>query len=281
MKRALYYLCIVAQGVTLAITLANVIYCFSTNSLVSFGITSYPLLFVPFYKIYNGGSLYNILAFIVFASFSVFVYVKSTKEFLDRNLRKGVFIGVNYLWSLFAYSSCSSLLLDLDFADFVGGGEYYVTVLLMLLGLVAMVVKTYESHDVIRADRRDGEDFLPEEFQLDAKSYKQIERTAKGMPWFAFVCFVISLVVLYVGGEKFISMLWISFMYIATAFLMIINFFICINQTKKFEKRTGLKMPSEDFLKKINVLQITTFILFVLSYLFVLVLSTKAFVEYL
>ncbi len=272
MKRALYYLYIVAQGVTLAITLANVIYCFVTNSLVSFGVTCYPLLYVPFYKVNNGGSLWNVLAFLIFAIFSVYVYIKSAKEFLDCKLRKAVFISINFLWIIFAYLCNLFLVLDDEFLQFT---KYTpdISVFLCFLGLLALLVKTYEVHDVIRVDRREVEEFLPEEFQLDAKSYKQIERTAKGMPWFAVVSFVISLIILYIDGEKFFASLYINLIYIGTALIMIVNFFICINQTKKFEKRTGLKIPSEDFLKRINILQITTFILFVASYAVLLIIG--------
>ena len=280
MKRILYYTYIVIQGLVLAVTLTNVVYCFVTQELVNFGVTTYPLLFVPFYKVYNGGSLLNILTFIVFASFSVYVYIRSAVEFLNCHLRKGVFIGVNFLWLLFTGLSCSALNFDLEFSDFVGG-EYGVSLVVLLLGFVAWLVKISDMHNVIRVDKRDGEDFLPEEFQLDAKSYKQIERTAKGMPWLAGVSFAVSLLLVYVGGEKFIGMLWINFIYIATAFLIVSNFFVCIQQTKKFEKKTGIKMPSEVFLKKINLLHIVTFVLFVASYFVVFILSINAFDKYL
>lgn len=280
MKRILYYTYIVIQGLVLAVTLANVVYCFATQELVNFGVTTYPLLFVPFYKFNNGGSLLNILTFIAFASFSVYVYIRSAVEFFNCNLRKGIFIGVNFLWLLFSSLSCSALNFDLEFSDFVSG-EYGLSIAPLLLGLAAWLVKVGEMHNVIRADKRDGEDFLPEEFQLDAKSYKQIERTAKGMPWLAGVSFAVSLLLVYVGGEKFIGMLWINFIYIATAFLIVSNFFICIQQTKKFEKKTGIKMPSEVFLKKINLLHIVTFVLFVASYFVVFILSINAFDKYL
>ncbi len=48
------------------------------------------------------------------------------------------------------------------------------------------------------------------------------------------------------SAEKYIGMLWINFIYIATAFLIVSSFFICIKQTGKFEKKTGMKTPSED-----------------------------------
>ena len=277
MKRVLYYTYIVLQGLVLAVTLTNVIYCFVTHELVNFGATTYPLLFVPFYKVYNGGSLFNILVCIVFASFSVYVYIRSAIEFLNLNLRKGVFIGINFLWVLFASLCCSALNFDINFDEFIYGGKYSISVVLLLLGFMAMLVKISDMHNVIRADRRDGEDFLPEEFQLDAKSYKQIKRTANGMPWFAGVSFSVSLLLIYVGGEKFIGMLWINYIYIATAFLIVVNFFVCIQQTKKFEKKTGIKMPSEDFLKKINLLHIVTFVLFVASYFVVFYFERQCF----
>lgn len=263
----------VAQGFVLALTLVNVIYCFVTESLVCFDFTGYPLLYVPLYKFSHTHSLLDILAFVVFAFFSLFLYVKSLFEFLDNRLRKGWFVFINLLWLLFATLSCYPLCFDIDFVDFVFASEYKIGYSLFLLALIAVMVKTNEIQSVVRADRRDGEDFLPEEFQLDAKSYKQIERTAKGMPWLAFVSFVISLIILYIDGDKFISALCINLIYVGAALMMIANFFICIDQTKKFERKTGLTMPSEDFLKKINVLQITTFILFVASYFLLLIIG--------
>lgn len=273
MKRALYYTYIAFQGVTLVLTLTNVIYCIATNSLVNFGVTSYPALFVPFLKVYEGGSIWNYLVFLLFASFSVFVYIKATQEFLNRSLRKAMFIFINLFWLILAYSCCFFLIFDDYFMVLVGDFTPRVSGVLFLLGFITAVVKVHEAYDVIRADKRDGEDFLPEEAQLDAKSCKQIERTVKGMPWLAFVCFLVSLYIWYVDIDSYLGMLYINLMYNGTALIFIINFFICIDQTKKFENKTGQKMPSEDFLKRINALQITTFILFVASYFILLIIG--------
>lgn len=272
MKRALYYTYIVMQGIVLAVTLSNVIYCIATNSLLGFGITSYPALFVPFLKVYEGGSIWNYLVFLLFAFFSVFVYLRSIQEFLNRNLRKAIFIPINFFWIIVAYSCSLFLILDNNFLQLITN-TFDISLFLTFFGLFVLIIKTSEIHDVIRADRRDGEDFLPEEAQLDAKSYKQIERTAKGMPWFAFVCFIVSLYIWYVDIDSYLGMMYINLIYIGTALILIINFFICIDQTKKFEKRTGQPMPSEDFLKRINVLQIVTFIVFLASYFVFLIIS--------
>ena len=273
MKRALYYTYIVMQGIVLAVTLSNVIYCIATNSLLGFGITSYPALFVPFLKVYDGGALWNYFVFLLLACFSVFVYIKATREYLDRGLRKAKFISINFLWLILSYSCCFFLIFDDCFMELLENNIPMVSGILFTLGGITSFVKIYEAYDVIRADRRDGEDFLPEEAQLDAKSYKQIERTAKGMPWFAFVCFIVSLYIWYVDIDSYLGMIYINLIYIGTALILIINFFICIDQTKKFEKRTGQPMPSEDFLKRINVLQIVTFIVFLASYFVFLIIS--------
>ena len=86
------------------------------------------------------------------------------------------------------------------------------------------------------------------------------------MPWLAFVCFIVSLYIWYVDMDSYLGMMYINLIYVGTALILIINFFICIDQTKKFEMRTGEPMPNEDFLRKIILLQITTFFIFVASY---------------
>ncbi len=273
MKRFLYYIFLALEGIVLAVTLANVIYCIVTNSLVSFGVTSYHALFVPFLKVYEGGSAWNYIVFLFFAGFSVFVYIKTIQEFLDCKLRKAKFISINFLWMILAYSCCIFLVFDMNYLELIKDYTPTVSNVLLALGWITLLVKIYEAHDVIRADRYDDEEFLPEEAQLDAKSYKQIERTVKGMKWLAFVCFIVSLYIWYVKNELMLYVKLRDFIYIGTALIIIINFFICYGQTKKLEKKTGQPMPSEDFLKKINVLQIITFILFVASYFVLLYIS--------
>ncbi len=266
MKRYLYYIFILIEGIVLAVTLANVIYCIATNSLVNFCVTSFQALYVPFLKVYEGGALWNYFVLLLLACFSVFVYIKATREYLDRGLRKAKFISINFLWLILSYSCCFFLIFDDCFMELLENNIPMVSGILFALSGITSLVKIYEAYDVIRADRRDGEDFLPEEAQLDAKSYKQIERTAKGMPWLAFVCFIVSLYIWYVDMDSYLGMMYINLIYVGTALILIINFFICIDQTKKFEMRTGEPMPNEDFLRKIILLQITTFFIFVASY---------------
>ena len=258
MKKIYYGIVMGFQGYMILISVINLIFCVITGNSNQIFFGSIYLFFVPYIRYINSGNIFEILILVLFFVFTIAVYILSLRElFNDKNL-KAPFTIINVIWMLLSYAS---VILAVD-----SGISYnfipYITLILLLIVLI--LIKWSEQNKAMRSKTiPDEEDPLAENFQLSAKSYRQIARTAKGSPIIETGVFLVSIYLKYLYLQSFTFVTWF---YLITVVLAILIFIGTIYDCRSFKKKTGQCPPSENFLKKLNIMQIVSFILFAISF---------------
>lgn len=107
---------------------------------------------------------------------------------------------MNSLWS--ALSFASTIIISLTNTKFFASYNPRIIFVFLYSIMILLLVKWSELNKNIRKDTaHNSEDFLPENFQMHAKSYQQITRTAKGPPVAELACFLMSLYFWYLDDE--------------------------------------------------------------------------------
>lgn len=142
---------------------------------------------------------------------------------------------------------------------------FYLSIVTMLIQSIVLIMKWQNHNKIVRANPiYFKEEFLPENFTLFSKSYAQIRRTAMGTPVIALVIFVLCLLLKYLNIN--ITFGFITFLYIISLIIMILIFFGVIYECNMFQKRKNEEVPTTNFLKKLNEIQIISIIMFIDSY---------------
>ncbi len=258
--RKIYYTIVVAlQGISLLTTIVNIIFYAVSKSFVLFPLSIYSLI-QPYIRFINNGNIFDLFALILFLLISVVFYLFSSKELLDTKNTKAPFIILNILWLVISYFP----ILKLNSDDFTVMTAIISHSSIAILYLPVIFIKWSQQNKVMRnKDVPDFEDPLPENFQLAPKSYQQIYRTAKGPIILELGVF---LVTAYFKYMELHSTLLCVYSYLATMFFAIIIFFGTIHDCKSFKKKTEQDFPYANFLKKLNIMQIISFILFAVSF---------------
>ncbi len=264
MKKIYYYFVIAMEGIMIISTLINVIFCLITYKIDIF-ITSIYLVFVPINRFLNSNNYFELLLLLFFIGITIVFYIFSAKEILNKKIEKTPFIILNAIW-IYMSGICLMFLNSNEAKVILNLNPIFVSIsAVSIIGLIILkwsdLNKLYRNKPV-----PDYEDPLPENFQLKAKSYKQIKRTALGTPVISIGVFLFNLLLVYINSENSVLITFRNLMYGFSIFLELIILFGTIHDCKEFQKITGEKVPKKDFLRKLNAIQIVSIVLFVLSF---------------
>lgn len=136
---------------------------------------------------------------------------------------------------------------------------------MLILILPIILTKSFEQNKVMRnKPKLDKEDPLPENFQMHAKSYAQIKRTAFLISSLEAFAFLSSLYFWYLVS---FAKLYINTIYLGFTALAIFFFIGIIYDYKLYKKTHKEEPPTKHFLRNLNIMQLVSFSLFALSYL--------------
>ena len=269
--KKIYVFGLALQAYSILATIANLIYCAITGESTIF-VGTINLMLIPYTRYCDSGNFFELIVLFIFFGITLSLFLLASKDFLNPSLRKMIAIPLNQIWyalsgiGFVAFTdlkliddifSCDSSLNSIVFAG-----------VLIILTTVLLLLKTHEQQNFIRQHPdKNKEEFLPENHQTHAISYRQIRRTALGLPVFVCVCFVFSLWTKYLNGPfvKETNNFVYALIFIA-GILLIIN---TVYETYNLEKRTGQKPPKKNFLMELNIILVCSMIFLVLSYLLV------------
>ncbi len=262
MKKLYYGTVMGLQGLMILSTITNIIFYILTGSSNIFLGCIY-LIFIPYNRFINSGNIFEILILVLFFLITILLYVLSVREIFNINNTKAPFTILNIIWIMLSYFGVVLAM---------SNGVNYNPIIYMILVIMfipLMLMKWSDQNTVMRSKVvTDIEDPLPENFQLAPKSYKQISRTAKGLPVIEIGIFLVSLYFKYLGLQNILAL---SLLYALTTLLAIIVFFGTIHDCKSFYKKHRTPPPTNNFLKKLSIMQIISLILFVISFLLFLI----------
>ncbi|MEE0060342.1 MAG: hypothetical protein UE295_05895 [Acutalibacteraceae bacterium] len=278
MKKAVYILELLLQGAMLLISLVNIVYNLIEATQAVFirrvFSGSMYLFFVPYNRYIDTENILELLILALFFAISIGLYVFSAKELFDDKKIKIPFTVMNFLWFIFSVSVPMFMAVDNEESfvelfvekNFLGLCLSYIT---MFMIVAVLHVKVINSIKIIRSNPElCKEEFLPERFQLSAKSYAQIKRTAMGTPVIALGVFIVCLLLKYLNSS--ITFGIITALYIGSLAIMLFIFVGLIFECKSFQKRNIEKLPAPDFIKGLNKTQIISMLIFVGSYFIML-----------
>lgn len=225
--------------------------------------TSISLFFVPYFRFWDNGGFEEILFLFLFTIITVILFIVSSKELLDPSNRKAPYTILNIFWIMM--STFITLIVEINNKLFLPSLDiiYFYMFVIVFIFLIVFA-KWSDQNKVIREKPLNSkEEFLPENFQFQTKSYQQIARTAKGTPVIAFSCFLFSLFLWYLDKDITIFR---NFLYGIVLVLIVIISIGTFVDCKRFEKRTGEKPPTSHFLRRLIIMQVISIMLFVGSY---------------
>lgn len=264
MKKIYYNFVIILQGTMILSTIINIVYCFIVSKVDIF-LTSIFLMFVPLNRFLNENNYYELLVLLFFGAITIIFYIFSVKETLNKYIEKTPFLIINALW--FYISNFSIMFLDSNEATIIlQVNPIFISIVAISL-ILLIILKWIDLNKLYRNKSIPNfEDPLPENFQLQAKSYEQIKRTALGTAVISIGVFLFNLLLIYINNTSSILLIFRNFMYSFCMFFEIIIFFGTIHDCKAFEKKTGQKPPLKKFLKKLNIIQILSIVLLAISF---------------
>lgn len=279
MKKTVYISELILQGVMLIISLVNIIYNLleATQDVFIrrvFSGSMY-LFFVPYNRYVDKGNIFELLILLLLFVISFGLYIFSARELLNDKNIKTPFTIINFLWFNFSVSVPMFIVGDNQESfielfiekNFLGLCLSYI---IMLMQVVLLFIKVINNNKIIRSNPElYKEEFLLERFQLSAKSYAQIKRTAMGTPIIALGVFIVCLLLKYLNDN--ITFGVITALYIFSLVIMIFLFVGLIFECNSFQKKNIEKLPTPNFIKRLNKIQIISIIAFVGSYFIMLI----------
>lgn len=272
MKKSLYLAYSFIQFFTLLLSIENVCYCIFASDLQLF--SSIFLFFIPCQRFLSTGNCNEILILSLFIVISLALFIFSTKELFNKATKKSIFLPAYYFW--FITATFISLLADSSntkgVMNYLLNSEEIWTVVYniipIILGAFVIFAKLTEVQNNIRNldNCIKSEYFTPEGFQMQAKSYNQIFRTAKGVPVISSLCFLFSILMIYISDNVHV---FLNFLYGLTFAIILIISFGNVYEFKRYKNVTHKAPPSKDFFIKMSLMQIISVVLFVLSFAFI------------
>lgn len=265
--RFVYKLAVILCFFSLASTLINIIFNIIGNSNKIF-FSSYYLLLIPYINFTKTHNYFEIIPFIIFIFISLVVFYKCAKNYFNTTVRRPYFIALAPLWvsvtwlSYIAYTTSHDKI-PCDNID-VNNAIYSLSLVIYLTITMLVKICDVEKYTLSNPDPSNSMMF-PQNFQLHAIDYKQIFRTALLNPLgFGFVlgCCVL-LRYLGIRAIKFTIML-----YIVIVVIDIIVFIGMIYEYKRFVKLNEDFPPPRHFLRNINIMQIGSFMLLLITFIF-------------
>lgn len=279
MKKAVYISGLLLQGVMLIISLINIIYNLLEATQAVFirrvFSGSIYLFFIPYNRYLDNGNVFELLILILFFVVSFVLCIFSARELLNDKTIKIPFTIINLLWFNFSVSvpmfiagdSQESFLELFIEKNFLGLSLAWITIL-MQIGI--LFVKVISNNKIIRSNPElYKEEFLPERFQMSSKSYAQIKRTAMGTPVIASGAFIVCLLLKYLNNT--ITFGGITALYIFSLIIMIFLFVGLVFECNSFQKKNIEMLPSPNFIKGLNKIQIVSMIVFICSYFIMII----------
>lgn len=279
MKKAVYISGLLLQGVMLILSLVNIIYNLLEATQAVFirrvFSGSMYLFFVPYNRYLDNGNVFELLILILFFVVSFGLCVFSARELLNDKTIKIPFTIINFLWFNFSVSVPMFIAGDSqeNFIEFFIENNFLglcLSWIIIFIQVGILFIKVMGNNKIIRSNPElYKEEFLPERFQLSAKSYAQIKRTAIGTPVIASGAFIVCLLLKYFNDT--ITFGAITALYIFSLVIMIFLFVGLIFECNSFQKKNIEKLPSPNFVKELNRIQIVSMIIFICSYFIMLV----------
>ena len=259
-RKIFYWSYLLINSYFIGTSLINFIYCIFKGSTELFFGSVYCFSAPVLRYIYDKNPIELILSIILFAV-TIVLFILSLKEIFHKDNKKSPFI-LLYMLNYFLFLNPIYLFLSPDVGEMMNDlsvSAYSSSIILIFLLVALILAKSSEQTEAMRRNK-DFEDPLPENFQWSAKSYKQIKRTAMGVPVINAICVILISYLVYL--KVYIST---KLCLIAWGFVTLFNLFIFIGtivDTKKFAKGHLTVPNDEKFLYKINVTEIVSFVIF-------------------
>lgn len=265
--RLTYKIAVILCFFSLISTLINIIFnIISSSDKVFF--SSYYLLLVPYINFTKTHNYLEIIPFIIFLSISIVLFYKCAKDYFNMEVRRPYCIPLSQLWIIIStvLSYTAHTYHDVIPCDNINGNNLIFFSAFSIFQVIAMFVKIcdIEKYTLSNPDPSNSMMF-PQNFQMHAIDYKQIFRTTLLNPIGFGFSFGGSILLRYLGVR---AIKLTIMMYIVVAVIDIIVFIGMIYEYKRFVRLNEDFPPPRHFLRNINIMQIGSFMLLLITFIF-------------
>lgn len=260
-QNILYWFTVVFQGVSIIVTTINLIYCFITKNTVSFLFSNVALL-IPQYYISYGDGIWNIIPLLLFIAITVLLYFKSSMIILGIKNQKKFYISINGLWLIF----CNvSYLIFFTFNTATTGVPPYcsfVNIYIWIAFIFIYIFVIYKKNSI----------FKNMELNMSVKTYKDVKKYTYANSFIAFFTILLAFWMHYFSDMPLSNptdnnMIFLDYMLYPIFWLInIILFIVNIIFYYTVKKESNKALPLKYFFLKINLHQILSFVLSVISF---------------
>lgn len=153
-KKMFYIAVIAVQIVTMVSSIANIIFCLINQTNTIFVTTSY-LYLVPYYYFSFDNNWAELLVLIPIILISLFLFITSSKAFLNSEKKFSVFIPINAIWVIIS-SVLTPLLFNTRFVpEYSSTPNLFFSIACVLIVLIGVFMKCF-NHTITECSKRDS-----------------------------------------------------------------------------------------------------------------------------
>ncbi len=248
------------QAVSILVSAANLIYCFITASTDLF-IFSNVAFFIPQYYITYGLGFWNIIPLAIFISITVFLFYKSSLILLNIKKAKNYYAALNLLWLMLCNASYLMFFAfntaTLSYVPYLSFANIYIWILFIYLYMFAMLKK---SQFMKKTDLKNS-----------VKTYADVKKYSYANSFIALFTVLLAFWMHYfsdmpLSNPNGTDMSFLDFMLYPVFWAINIVLFVMNILSYYNLKKAGKTMPAKHFILKMNMYQIFSFVVSVVSF---------------
>lgn len=248
------------QAVSILVSAANLIYCFITASTDLF-IFSNVAFFIPQYYITYGLGFWNIIPLAIFISITVFLFYKSSLILLNIKKAKNYYAALNLLWLMLCNASYLMFFAfntaTLSYVPYLSFANIYIWILFIYLYMFAMLKKSQFMKKI--------------DLKNSVKTYADVKKYSYANSFIALFTVLLAFWMHYfsdmpLSNPNGTDMSFLDFMLYPVFWAINIVLFVMNILSYYNLKKAGKTMPAKHFILKMNMYQIFSFVVSVVSF---------------
>ncbi len=261
-KKTIYWFIVIFQGVSIIVTIINLIYCFITKNTYLF-FCSNVALFIPQYYISYGGGIWNTIPLILFIANTAVLYYKSSVIILGVKKTRGFYVALNGFWLIlcnmsylmfFTFNTATGMSIPPYFS--------FANIYIWIVFIFIYVFVIYSKNNI----------FTNMGLNMLVNTYKDVRKYTYANSLISFFTIILAFWMHYFSdmplsnpmGTNMIFLDYILYpiFWVINISLFIVNIIFYYNVKKKSDEL----LPYKHFFLRINLNQILSFMLSVISF---------------
>ncbi len=263
--KLIYKICSYYFLFTIVSAIVNIAFNIITTS-DSIFFTSFILLLMPYLKFQLSHNYFEIIPFIIFLSISILLFILNKKDFYDTKIKKSFFIPITALFYIHTVIfSCGIYMDNMDNYSYNYDNSGVISNMMFSLVYSIFFVITFLIKQVSsQKNLSPSDDDYP---HMHLESFRKIKQLVNCTIGIEVGVFLLSLLITYLDTNNSALLISIPVFYVFAVIWGIVSFIGVIFEYKRLIRLNKDTLTDEKLLTKLNIAQLTSLAIFILSYL--------------